>query len=129
MTKAHIFDKVLSGLLQVGIAEQKSTLVKWPSRPLFPPGPVRRKKVEHGYKGKGSLLNLVTDKEGKPLRITTTSAKGNERIQALVLLDQLQISGCKNTKRMTICEADKGYDSDELRMQMLKRVMCPLFSI
>lgn len=95
---------------------------------LFPPGPGGGKEVEHGYKGKGSLLHLVTDKEGKPLWITTTSAKGNERIQALALLDQLQISGCKDTRPMTICEADKGYDSDELRMEMLRRGYVPIIS-
>jgi len=93
---------------------------------LFPPGPGGGKEIEHGYKGKGSLLHLVTDKEGKPLWITTTSAKGNEKIQALILLDQLQISGCKDTKRMTICEADKGYDSDKLRQEMLKRGYVPI---
>jgi transposase len=93
---------------------------------LFPPGPGGGKEVEHGYKGKGSLLHLVTDKEGKPLWITTTSAKGNERIQALILLDQLQMVECKNIKQMTICEADKGYDSDQLRMEMLKRGYLPI---
>jgi transposase len=92
---------------------------------LFPPGPGGGKEIEHGYKGKGSLLHLVTDKEGMPLWITTTSAKGNERIQALALLDQLQIAQCKNTDRMTICEADKGYDSSELRMEMLRRGYVP----
>ena len=93
---------------------------------LFPPGPGGGKEVEHGYKGKGSLLHLVTDKEGIPLWITTTSAKGNERIQALALLDQLQLMQCKDTKRMTICEADKGYDSAELRMEMLQRGYVPI---
>ena len=93
---------------------------------LFPPGPGGGKEVDHGYKGKGSLLHLVTDREGKPLWITTTSAKGNERIQALALLDHLQTIQCKNIKVMTICEADKGYDSDELRMQMLKRGYLPI---
>ena len=93
---------------------------------LFPPGPGGGKEVDHGYKGKGSLLHLITDKEGKPLWITTTSAKGNERPQALILLDCLQTIQCKNTKGMTICEADKGYDSDELRMQMLKRGYLPI---
>jgi len=93
---------------------------------LFPPGPGGGKEVEHGYKGKGSLLHLVTDKEGKPLWITTTSAKGNERIQALVLLDKLQLVQCKNSDQMTICEADKGYDSMELRMDMLLRGYVPI---
>lgn len=92
----------------------------------FPPGPGGGKEVEHGYKGKGSLLHLVTDKEGKPLWITTTSAKGNERIQALALLDQLESVQCKNTDGMTICEADKGYDSADLRMEMLRRGYLPI---
>lgn len=29
---------------------------------LFTPGPVGGKEVDHGYKGKGSLLHLVVDK-------------------------------------------------------------------
>jgi len=61
-----------------------------------------------------------------PLWITTTSAKGNERIQALVLLDQLQLMQCKDSSKMTICEADKGYDSAELRMDMLLRGYIPI---
>lgn len=93
---------------------------------LFPPGPGGGKEVEHGYKGKGSLLHLITDKEGRPLWITTTSAKGNERIQALVLIDQLRLVQCKNNNRMTICEADKGYDSMKLRMEMLRRGYLPI---
>lgn len=92
----------------------------------FPPGPGGGKEIEHGYKGKGSLLHLITDKEGRQLWICAASAKGNGRIQALVLLDQLQINGCKDSKRMTICEADKGYDSDELRMETLKRGYVPI---
>lgn len=95
---------------------------------LFPPGPGGGKEIEHGYKGKGSILHLITDKEGRPLWITTTSAKGNEKIQALALLDHLQIAQCKNTNGMTICEADKGYDSAELRMKMLQRGYLPIIS-
>jgi transposase len=93
---------------------------------LFPPGPGGGREVEHGYKGKGSLLHLITDKEGKPLWITTTSAKGNERSQALILLDQLQMIRIKDSRHMTICEADKGYDSNELRGQILKRGYLPI---
>ena len=88
---------------------------------LFPPGPGGGKEVDHGYKGKGSLLHLVTEKEGMPMWITTTSAKGNERGQAVALLDQLQLIQCKNTSQMSTCEADKGYDSDNLRQEILSR--------
>lgn len=93
---------------------------------LFPPGPGGGKEVEHGYKGKGSLLHLVTDKEGKPLWITSTSAKGNERDQALVLLDQIQLIRCKYTNELTICEADKGYDADNFRQALLNRGYLPI---
>ena len=93
---------------------------------FFPPGPGGGREVEHGYKRKGSLLHLITDKEGKPLGITTTSAKGNERIQALALLDQLESVRCKNSNNMTICEADKGYDSAALRMEILRRGYLPI---
>ena len=93
---------------------------------LFPPGPGGGKEVEHGYKGKGSLLHLVTDKEGIPLWITTTSAKGNARIQALALVDQLNLIGCQDSTQMTICEADKGYDSANFRLELLKRGYLPL---
>ena len=61
-----------------------------------------------------------------PLWITTTSAKGDERVQALVLLDHLQMNHIKNNKLMTICEADKGYDSDSLRHQILRRGYLPI---
>ena len=93
---------------------------------LFPPGPGGGQEVDHGYKGKGSLLHLVVDKEGKPLWITTTSAKGNEREQALILLDHLNVIRGKNIKRMTICEADKGYDAANLRQSMLNKGYLPL---
>ena len=78
---------------------------------LFPPAPGGGKEVEHGYKGKGSLLHLVVDKKGNPLWVTSTSAKGDERKQALVLLDHLSIAQIKDNQTMSICEADKGYDN------------------
>lgn len=93
---------------------------------LFPPGVGGGQEVDHGYKGKGSLLHLVVDGGGKPLWITTTSAKGNEREQALKLLDHLQVNHIQNTKKMTICEADKGYDADPLRQKILMRGYLPL---
>ena len=77
---------------------------------LFPPGPGGGQDVEHGYKGKGSLLHLVVDKEGRPL----------------FLLDRLNIIRGKNIKNMTICEADKGYDAAHLRQSMLYKGYLPL---
>ena len=93
---------------------------------LFPPAPGGGKEVEHGYKGKGSLLHLVVDKKGNPLWVTSTSAKGDERKQALVLLDHVSIAQIKDNQTMSICEADKGYDSDPLRSEILNKGYVPL---
>ena len=76
--------------------------------------------------GKDCLLHLVVEKKGKPLWITTTGANGNEREQALVLLDELQIAQCKNNQILTTCEADKGYDSDDTKQEMLYRGYLPI---
>ena len=93
---------------------------------LFPPAPGGGKEIEHGYKGKGSLLHLVVDEKGLPLWITCTSAKGNERDQALILLNQIIAIRIKNNKMMTICEADKGYDADTFRQALLNRGYLPM---
>ncbi len=82
--------------------------------------------MEHGYQGKGSLLHLLVDKKGLPLWVTTTSAKGNEREQALILLDQLVIAQIRNIKDITICEADKGYDADSFRQSLLSKGYLPI---
>jgi hypothetical protein len=95
---------------------------------LFPPAPGGGSEVEHGYKGKGSLLHLLTDYNGKPLAITTTSAKGNERNEIPKLIKVLNLKGfnkCFRRRAMIIFEADKGYDSDKIRQMLLKRNIFP----
>ena len=77
-------------------------------------------KVEHGYKGKGSLFHLITESGGKPLYATITSAKGNERTELPKLLDKMKVVG------LSIIEADKGYDSKAVRLEVLKRGLYPL---
>lgn len=93
---------------------------------LFPPAPGGGKEVEYGYKGKGCLLHLVVEKKGRPLWVSTTGANGNEREQALILLDELQLAQCKNNEVLVGCEADKGYDSDDTRQEMLYRGYLPI---
>jgi transposase len=66
------------------------------------------------------------DKEGKPLWITCTSAKGNERNQALVLIKQLHINQIQRNTKMSIFEADKGYDSDIFRQDILNLGYVPI---
>jgi IS5 family transposase len=84
--------------------------------------------VEHGYKGKGTLLHLIVDKNGKPLVITTTAANGNEREKLLDLERALFKNKIKVKNRMTILEADKGYDAFWLRQKLLQRGYFPFIS-
>lgn len=71
---------------------------------LFPPAPGGGEEVDHGYKGKGGLLHLLVDRKGLPLWITNTSAKGDERHQGLILLNQITLMQVRNSKNMTICK-------------------------
>jgi hypothetical protein len=69
---------------------------------LFLPGPGGGEEIDHGYKGKGSLLHLITDKEGKPLWMTTTSAKGNdsdERRQEMLKRGYVPIIGYRKNRK------------------------------
>ena len=87
---------------------------------LFPPVRMGGQKVEYGYKGKGSLFHLITESGGKPLYATITSANGNERTELPKLLDKMKVVG------LSIIEADKGYDSKAVRLEVLKRGLYPL---
>jgi len=92
---------------------------------LFPPSPGGGEQVAHGHKGKGSLLHLLIDGLGNPLAITTTAANGAEREQ----VKKLTASIAKMRKlgeRMTVLEADKGYDADWLRQALLIARIFPL---
>ena len=88
---------------------------------LFSPARMGGENVDYGYKGKGSLMHLIVDTEGKPLYATLTGANGNERTELPNLLDKLNVTG-----GMCIIEAAKGYDSKAIRMQILSRDYYPL---
>ncbi|MDJ0652475.1 MAG: tRNA (adenosine(37)-N6)-threonylcarbamoyltransferase complex ATPase subunit type 1 TsaE, partial [Simkaniaceae bacterium] len=45
--------------------------------------------------------------------------EGDERHQALMMLDQMVVIQRKNSKKLTICEAAKGYDGDIFREPLL----------
>ena len=83
--------------------------------------------MSHGYKGKGSLIHLLTDGKGKPLAATTPGARGDERIEVEKLLYKAAIFPKRSlTERMTVLEADKGYDCSWLRQLLLSRGIFPL---
>lgn len=95
---------------------------------LFPPAPGGGEEVDHGYKGKGSLLHLLVDYNGAPLAVTTTASNGDERSQIPYLLGKSKVESCDSSLRrraMIILEADKGYDSSKLRQMLLNRGIFP----
>jgi transposase len=79
--------------------------------------------VDHGYKGKGSTIHLITDAKGQPLNVEITSANGDERKQVVQLIDKLQHL---LPEELLILEADKGYDSKEVRREAVYRGFYPL---
>jgi transposase len=91
---------------------------------LFPPAPGGGQEVDHGHKGKGVLLHLLIDKNGHAIAITTTGAKGNERLEVKELLGQLPSRSLKG--RLVVLEADKGYDASWLRQVLLNVGIFPL---
>jgi hypothetical protein len=84
--------------------------------------------VDYGYKGKGMTTHLLVDGDGNPLNFEVTSAKGDERKQVEKLIDphmdKLQRL-YELHQVIPILEADKGYDSEELRDKLLKRRIYP----
>ena len=102
-------------------------LHKWQWTAPFPPSPGGGQEVAHGYKGKGSLIHLLVDGKGQPIAITTTSAKGNERLEVQPLLMKIAHLPKQNLKgRMVVLEADRGYDSGWLRQALLAMKIFPL---
>ena len=84
--------------------------------------------MDYGYKGKGVTTHLLADGEGNPLTFEVTSAKGDERQQVEKLITQIEekISRLYRLYQLIpILEADKGYDSNDLRYKLLKRKIFP----
>ena len=56
--------------------------------------------------------------------MTSTGANGNERKELLELIER--VKGLTGKREMIVVEADKGYDSAELRQELLNRGFFPL---
>ena len=69
-------------------------------------------------------MHLVTDGEGQPLGIQLTSAKGDERKQVECLIRRVEFLLPQD--EIVLLEADKGYDSKNLRIQLLLQGIYPL---
>ena len=92
---------------------------------LFFPSPGGGQEVAHGHKGKGTLLHLLIDGFGNPLAVTTTAANGAEREEVEKLTARVK-QARRLSERMTVLEADKGYDADWLRQALLVSQIFPL---
>lgn len=84
--------------------------------------------VKHGYKGKGVTSHLLVEASGRPLALSTTSAKGDERDQVVPLLRKVKKLTDRVWKigKVLILEADKGYDAKRVRTGVLKNKTIPL---
>ena len=81
-----------------------------------------------GRQGQGLLILTLTDADGRPLATRTTPANGDERTQAIPLLESLRIRTGKRgrpRKRLKVLAADKGYDAKDLRHRLRKRGIRP----
>jgi transposase len=86
--------------------------------------------VDYGYKGKGVTSHLLVDLDGRPLAVTATSAKGDERDQVDPLLRKIKslIQKVWKQGKVPVVEADKGYDAERVRKDVLKNKVFPLIS-
>jgi len=72
--------------------------------------------VAWGHKGKGVLLHAVVDQKGHWLGLSLTSANGVEWHQVQWLMkDILRVT---QTLKYSLLQGDKGYDVDQLRLQL-----------
>ncbi|MEK6968254.1 MAG: hypothetical protein AABX51_06490 [Nanoarchaeota archaeon] len=74
--------------------------------------------------------HLLVEKSGKPLAITSTQASGDERKQVIPLLGKVIpfIKKVWNQGKVPILEADKGYDSEQTRIDVLSHEVFPLIA-
>jgi len=114
-----------------GIAEPAS-LIGWNRSSvdgMSVPGKGGGDDADHGYKGKGLTVHLLVDGNGMPLSANSGGASGSERAQAENLLDSIDIRTGRvgrPKKRPGALQADKGYDSRDLRDKIRKRGISPM---
>lgn len=94
---------------------------------FFSAGKGGGEEVEYGYKGKGVTTHTLVDVHGSPVAVTSTGAAGDEREQVSPLLDKVNqwVRSLLQRGITPILEADKGYDSMELRIEILVRKIFP----
>lgn len=86
--------------------------------------------VDYGYKGKGVTTHLLVDGFGQPLGVTSTGASGDERKEVIPLLKKISgwLKPLISQGTTPVLEADKGYDAEGLRLQILALKIFPYIS-
>lgn len=83
--------------------------------------------MAHGYKGKGVTNHLLADTLGNPVAVKSTAANVSEQDQVIFLLKKIErfVKVLIGRGITPILEADKGYDSRLLRINVLTRKIFP----
>ena len=67
---------------------------------LFPPGKGGGEGVDYGYKGKGVTIHALSDGQGMPIAVVSTSAKASEPEQVEPLLDAVFLLNGRIIRRL-----------------------------
>lgn len=122
-----VFDRVLSGWLQQALKEHHLDLSQVIVDGTFPLSPGGDEQAGYGYKGKGGLIHLLVDHNGHPLAASTTSAGGDKRSQVIAIVKTCGVDAWTRKRgKISLLEADKGYDSSVLRQKLLNCSILPV---
>ena len=111
---------------------QNLRLIEWERASVdgaFAAGKGGGENVQYGFKGKGVTLHALVDGNGNPLSVISTGAAAGEREQVEPLLNSVHVlTGApgRPKKLPQALQADKGYDSRELRNSLRRRGVAPM---
>jgi transposase len=81
-----VLEKLLTALQEIAAVAKMMDFERLAVDGFFSAGKGGGKGVDYGYKGKGVTSHVLVDGRGNPLKITATSAAGDERQQVIPLL-------------------------------------------
>lgn len=102
--ESGVLAKVLTALQEIASVGKMIDFERLAVDGFFSAGKGGGEEIEYGYKGKGTTSHVLTDGQGNPIKITSTSAAGDERQQVIPLL--------KKNRSMAKTDHSKGQNSD-----------------
>jgi len=124
-TLAKIKARLIGKAHELGLADWERSSVDG----SFVAGKGGGEDVQYGFKGKGVTIHALVDRNGNPLSVISTGAAESERAQIDPLIDQIEVLTGKTgrpKKLPAALQADKGYDSRELRDRLRRRGIAPM---